>query len=154
MTTISQSTLRSLIGAAALAAAALSLAAPASAAVDDAKYPKAVAADAADMMAKFGGVVIDVETKFPGRALDFYGCGVIKHDIEKTLSNDERDRNFTRCAPNFQQTLGYDPNAVEPGFYYPPEPPVEGPVEGPFTVELPDVPVEGGGLSPIEPGGQ
>ena len=133
-------TLRSMFGAAALAAVALALAAPASAAVDSYKqYPTAVAADVAEVMAKFGGVVIDVETKFPGRALDLRGCGIIKHD---TMPTDQRVYNFTHCGPSFalQPTFVYEGGPLTPG-----EPPV--------TVELPEFPEEGG-LTPVEPGGQ
>lgn len=139
MTTNSQSTIRTLIGAAALAAAALSLAAPASAAVDHAKYPTAIAADAAEMMAKFGGVVIDVETKSPGKGvLDFNGCGVVKRDADKLVPSGRRDRNFTYCGINVEQTIGYDPNAVGPGTV----------TEPPLTVAPPVI--EGGtiGLTP------
>lgn len=90
------------LGAAALAIA-LGLAAPAQAATDYTRYPTAVAANAAEVMAQYGGVVIDVETLFPGenRALSFIGCGVQKRDPDRLLPPDEQDYNFTRCKPAF-----------------------------------------------------
>jgi hypothetical protein len=89
------------LSAATLAAAAITLAAPAWATTDPTRYPTAVAGDAAEVMAKYGGVVIDVETLFPGenRALNFLGCGVHKRDHTPDVSADEEQYQFTRCAP-------------------------------------------------------
>jgi hypothetical protein len=82
-----------ILGAAAVAAA---LAAPASAAPEALPYPTAIAADAAEMMAKYGGVVIDVESRFAAPSLDYFGCGTIKHETKASM--EKRTFNYSDCA--------------------------------------------------------
>ena len=82
-----------ILGAAAIAAA---LAAPASAATEALPYPTAIAADAAEMMAKYGGVVIDVESRFAAPSLDYFGCGTVKHEAKAAI--EKRTFNYTDCA--------------------------------------------------------
>jgi hypothetical protein len=84
---------RSVLGAAAIIAA---LAAPAMANVEVPAYPTAIAADAAEMMAKYGGVIIDVESRFAGPSPTYFGCGVVKHEAK--ADPDHRTFNFTACA--------------------------------------------------------
>jgi hypothetical protein len=94
----------------------------AAAGVEPSDYPTAVAADAAEMMAKYGGVVIDVETRFPGenRALNFVGCSAVKRDPQLLLDGDDRAYNFTHCGPDltlertFSTPGGNPPVSTEP----------------------------------------
>jgi hypothetical protein len=92
-------------------------AAPA-AAVDHTQYPSAIAADAAAMMAKFGGVVIDVQTRFPGdkRAFTAVGCADVKRDPQVLLADAEGGYDFTHCGPDLtvQRTFELPPRANEP----------------------------------------
>ena len=81
---------------AALLAAVFSGAAPAIAAMEGRDFPTAIAADAADVMAKYGGVVIDVESRFAAPSPNFFGCGVVKHEAK--VSADHRTFNYTPCA--------------------------------------------------------
>jgi hypothetical protein len=78
------------------AAIACLLAAPAMAGVEIPPYPTAIAADAAEMMAKYGGVIIDVESRFAAPSPTYFGCGVVKH--EANVAADHRTFNFTACA--------------------------------------------------------
>lgn len=81
------------LGAVAIACA---VAAPAMAEVEIPQYPTAIAADAADVMARYGGVVIDVESRFAAPSLDYFGCGTVKHEAKAAM--DKRTFNYSDCA--------------------------------------------------------
>jgi hypothetical protein len=102
MTRTAACPLRTFLAVPLLAVLAAGLVTPAVAGVDYTQYPTAVAANAAEMMAKFGGVVIDVETRFPGenRAISHVGCSAVKRDPQLVLSEGDRAYNFTHCAPD------------------------------------------------------
>lgn len=98
---------RSVFAAAAITTA---LAAPALANVQIPDYPTAVAADAAEMMAKYGGVIIDVESRFAAPSPTYFGCGVVKHEAK--ADPNYRTFNFTACAvPTVNTDVPLTPSA-------------------------------------------